>query len=341
MLSTANMSFGWNKVVFFGHVVSVKGVSVDPQKVEAIVNWERPTSATEVRSFLGLVGYYRRFIEDFSRLALPLTTLTRKNAKFEWSNKCEQSFQELKKRLVTAPILALPATGKDYVIYCDALRQILSCVLMQDGNVIDYASRQLKKHECNYPTHDLELAAVVLALKIWRHYLFEKKCHIFTDHKKYHPGKSNVAVDALTEIVRRQSGDSNLQKKFGKSKKGLEQMEPLLNREDYVKPKRQRPGGLLNPLPMPEYKWEHITMDFLFGLPRTSSGHDRIWVIVDRLTKKTRFIPVKATSTLDQLPRLHVDKIKAIGTGLKFNTSFHPQIDGQSERTIKTLEDML
>ena len=148
--------FWLEQVVFLGHVVSAKGVSVDPQKVEAIVNWERPTSATEVRSFLGLAGYYRRFIEDFSQLALPLTALTRKNAKFEWSDKCEQSFQELKKRLVTAPILALPVTGKDYVIYCDASRLGLGCVLMQDENVIAYASRQLKKHKCNYPTHDLE-----------------------------------------------------------------------------------------------------------------------------------------------------------------------------------------
>ena len=129
------------QVVFLGHVVSAKGVSVDPQKVEAVVNWERPISATEVHSFLGLAGYYRRFIEDFSRLALPLTALTRKNVKFEWSDKCEQSFQELKKRLVTAPILALPVTGKDYVIYCDASRLGLGCVLMQDGNVIAYASR--------------------------------------------------------------------------------------------------------------------------------------------------------------------------------------------------------
>ncbi|KAL0554138.1 hypothetical protein IC582_008052 [Cucumis melo] len=169
--------FWLEQVVFLGHVVSAKGVSVDPQKVEAVVNWERPTSATEVRSFLGLAGYYRRFIEDFSRLALPLTALTRKNVKFEWSDKCEQSFQELKKRLVTAPILALPVTGKDYVIYCDASRLGLGCVLMQDGNVIAYASRQLKEHECNYPTHDLELAAVVLALKIWRYYLFGEKCH--------------------------------------------------------------------------------------------------------------------------------------------------------------------
>ncbi|TYK06356.1 reverse transcriptase [Cucumis melo var. makuwa] len=194
-------------------------------KLEAVVNWERPTSAIEVRSFLGLAGYYRRFVEDFSRLASPLTALTRKNAKFEWSDKCEQSFQELKKRLVTAPILTLPVTGKEYVIYCDASRQGLGCVLMQEGKVIAYTSRQLKKHECNYPTH-LELAAVVLALKIWRHYLFDEKCHIFTDHKsqkyifdqkelnlrlrrwlelikdydctiEYHPGKANVVADAL------------------------------------------------------------------------------------------------------------------------------------------------
>ncbi|KAL4017181.1 hypothetical protein IC575_024857 [Cucumis melo] len=141
--------FWLEQIVFFGHVVSTKGVSVDPQKVEAVVNWDRPTSATEVRSFLGLAGYYRRFIQYFSRLALPLTALTRKNAKFEWSDKCEQSFEEFKKRLVTTPILALLVTGKDYVIYCDASRLGLGCVLMQDENVIAYASKQLKKHECN------------------------------------------------------------------------------------------------------------------------------------------------------------------------------------------------
>ncbi|KAL0555985.1 hypothetical protein IC582_004488 [Cucumis melo] len=176
--------FWLEQVVFLGHVVLAKGVSVNPEKVKVVVNWERPTSATEVRSFLGLTGYYRHFIENFSRLTLPLTDLTRKNAKFEWSDKYEQIFQELKKRLVTAPILALPVIGKDYVIYCDASRLGLGFVLMQDGNVIAYASRQLKEHECNYPTHNLELAAVVLALKIWRHYLFGEKCHIFTDHKR-------------------------------------------------------------------------------------------------------------------------------------------------------------
>ena len=94
--------------MFLGHVVSAEGVSVDPQKIEAIVNWERPTNVTEVRSFLGLAGYYRRFVEGFSKIALPLSSLTKKVAKFEWTSKCEQSFQKLKEKLVSVPVLTLP-----------------------------------------------------------------------------------------------------------------------------------------------------------------------------------------------------------------------------------------
>ena len=100
--------FWLDRVVFLSHVVSAEGVSVDPQKIETIVKWDRPTTATEVRSFLGLTGYYHRFMEGFSKIAVPLTSLTKKNAKFEWTDECEQSFQELKKRLVTTPILTLP-----------------------------------------------------------------------------------------------------------------------------------------------------------------------------------------------------------------------------------------
>ncbi|TYJ97002.1 Retrovirus-related Pol polyprotein from transposon 17.6 [Cucumis melo var. makuwa] len=123
------------------------------------------------------------FVEDFFKLALPLSSLTRKNAKYFWSEKYEQSFQELKKRFVSKPILILPIMRKEFTDYCDASRQGLGYVLMQEEKVVAYASRQLKKHECNYPTHDLELAAVVLALKIWRCYLFGEKCLIFTVHK--------------------------------------------------------------------------------------------------------------------------------------------------------------
>jgi len=166
-----------------GHVINQEGISVDPSKVSTVVEWERPANVKDVRSFLGMAGYYRRFVKDFSTIAKPLSMLTHKNVKFEWTNVCECSFQVLNEKLVTAPILTLPEPGKRFTVYSDASRIGLGCVLMQEGKVIAYASRQLWKHEENYPTRDLELAAVVFALKIWRHYLYGEPCDIFTDHK--------------------------------------------------------------------------------------------------------------------------------------------------------------
>ncbi|KAI3747349.1 hypothetical protein L6452_09803 [Arctium lappa] len=168
---------------FLGHVVSEDGIKVDPAKIKAIEEWEAPKTPSEVRSFLGLAGYYRRFIQDFSRIATPLTALTRKNVKFAWKETQEDAFSELKKILSSAPILSLPKGTDGFVIYSDASKFGLGCVLMQDGNVIAYASRQLKEHKKNYPTHDLELATMVFALKIWRHYLYGVRCQIYTDHK--------------------------------------------------------------------------------------------------------------------------------------------------------------
>jgi hypothetical protein len=121
-----------------------------------------------------LAGYYRRFIENFSTIAKPMTKLLKKEKKFKWTDECEISFQELKKRLVSAPVLCLPDLEKEFQVYCDASRLGLGSVLMQGGRVVAYASRQLKKHETNYPTHDLELASVVHALKTWIHYLMGK-----------------------------------------------------------------------------------------------------------------------------------------------------------------------
>ena len=219
--------FWLREVDFLGHVVSSKGIHVDPAKVKAIKNWETPKTPTEIRSFLGLAGYYRRFIENFSKIAKPLTALTQKGLSFNWSDKQETAFQTLKRMLCSAPILSLPEGMEDFVVYCDASNQGLGCVLMQRGKVIAYASRQLKTHEVNYATHDLELGAVVFALKIWRHYLYGTKCTVFTDHKslqhirdqkelnmrqrrwiellndyeceiRYHPGKANVVADALS-----------------------------------------------------------------------------------------------------------------------------------------------
>ncbi|KAA0047618.1 DNA/RNA polymerases superfamily protein [Cucumis melo var. makuwa] len=304
--------FWLDRVIYLGHVVSVEGICVDPQKIEAVNKWERPTSIIEIRSFLSLARYYRRFVEGFSKLALSLTNLTKKNVKFEWTDACEWSFQELKKRLVTAPVLTLPTPNVEFEICCDASYQGLGYVLMQKRRVVAYASRQLKKHEYNYPTHDLELAAVVLTLKIWQHYLYE----LIKDYDctiDYHSGKANMVADALSRkfnhsnVTLNSVGSFLLKElKMGKATVSVGKLGSLIAHF-------QKPAGLLNPLPVPECKWEHVTMDFLFGLLHTSSGFT------------SKFWP-----SLQQ----------ALGTKLHFSTAFHPQTDGQSERTIQTLEDM-
>nr|GFC50047.1 putative reverse transcriptase domain-containing protein [Tanacetum cinerariifolium] len=145
--------------------VNREGIHVDPSKVESVKNWKTPESPTKIRSFLGLAGYYRRFIENFSKIAEPLTQLTQKNKAYVWGDKQEEAFCILKEKLCNAPVLALPDGPNDFMVYCDALNQGFGCVLMQRGKVIAYASRQLKIHEKNYTTHDLELGAVVFALK--------------------------------------------------------------------------------------------------------------------------------------------------------------------------------
>ena len=158
--------FWLDSVKFLGHTISSEGISVDPTKVQEVMDWEPPTSVHQIRSFLGLAGYYRRFIPDFSRIAKPMTELLKKGVKFVWDGKCEEAFQTLKARLTTAPELATPDNTKPFDVYCDASSTGLGCVLMQDNRVISYASRALRNHEKNYPTHDLELAAVIHALKL-------------------------------------------------------------------------------------------------------------------------------------------------------------------------------
>jgi len=136
--------FWLDEVQFLGHVISSRGISVDPSKIETVLKWERPQTVTEVRSFLGLAGYYRRFVEGFSKMVSPLTQLTRKDQPFSWTDKCDECFEEMKRRLTTAPILIIPDTSKMFEVYCDASYQGLGCVLMQEKRPVAYASRQLK-----------------------------------------------------------------------------------------------------------------------------------------------------------------------------------------------------
>nr|GFB37056.1 putative reverse transcriptase domain-containing protein [Tanacetum cinerariifolium] len=219
------------KVQFLGHVIDSRGIHVDPAKFESIKDWASPKTPTEIRKFLGLVGYYRIFIEGFSKIAKPMTKLTHKKVMFDWGDKQEAAFQLVKQKLCSAHILALPEGAENFVAYCDASHKGLGAVLMQREKVISYESRKLKILEKNYITHDLELGAVVFALKIWRRYLNGTKCIVFTDHKSlqhildqkklnmrqrhwlellsdydceihYHPGKANVVADALSRKER-------------------------------------------------------------------------------------------------------------------------------------------
>ena len=165
-----------------GHIISSEGVEVDPRKMEAVENCPSPLTSNNIRRFLCLEGYYRRFKEAFMSIMSPLTTSTQNNKKFEWSKACEKSFQLLKDRLTSAPVLTLLEGTKGFVVYCDTSPVGLGCVPMQHGKVIAYDSRKLRVHERNYHTHDIELASVVFGLKNWRHYLYGVHVDVFTNH---------------------------------------------------------------------------------------------------------------------------------------------------------------
>jgi hypothetical protein len=219
--------FWISEVLFLGHIINKEGLAMDPKKVADILNWKAPTDARGIKSFIGMAGYYRRFIEGFLKIVKPRTALLGNKVEFKWTQKCQEAFEALKEKLTTAPVLVLPDVHKPFSVYCDACYTGLGCVLMQEGRVVAYSPRQLKVHEKNYLIHDLELAAVVHALKTWRHYLYGQKCDVYTDHKSlkyiftqselnmrqrrwlelikdyeleihYHPGKANIVADALS-----------------------------------------------------------------------------------------------------------------------------------------------
>nr|GEX73623.1 hypothetical protein [Tanacetum cinerariifolium] len=318
--------FWLREVKFLGHVINRGGIHVDPSKIEAVKNWEAPRTLFEVRSFLRLAGKVEPLTKVRSRI-------------INWCN---------------APDVALLDGPEEFMVYCDVSRLGLGCVLMQRGNVIAYASRQLKIHEKNYTTHNLELGVIVFALKIWRHYLYRTKSVIYMRQRRwielcsdydceirYHPSKANIVADALSRKERvkpKRVRAMNMTLRNDEALYYLDQIwVPLkgdmrtLIMDEAHKSKyslhpgadkmyydlRDRPSGLLQQPKILEWKWEGIAMDFFTKLPMTSSGHDTLWVIVDRLTKSAYFLPMRKDYKMDRLARLYMNEIVARNGGKK------------------------
>ncbi|GJS20006.1 putative reverse transcriptase domain-containing protein [Tanacetum coccineum] len=264
------------------------GVYVDPAKIEAIKSWAEPTMPTDVRQLLGLAGYYR--------------------------SEEEEAFQTLKQKLCSAPILALLEGTEDFVVYCDASLKGYGAVLMQREKVIAYASRQLKVHEENYTTHDLELGVVIFALRFGLRDLVMHESH--KSMYSIHPGSDKMYQD-LKLLYWWPNMKADIATYVSKCLTCAK-----------VKAEHQKSSGLLQQPEIPVWKWERISMDFVSGLPRTPSGYDTVWVIVDRLTKSARFLPMKKTDSMEKLMRLYLKEIEALGTNLDMSTAYHPQTDG-------------
>ncbi|GJU52598.1 putative reverse transcriptase domain-containing protein [Tanacetum coccineum] len=336
------------KVQFLGHVIDSQGIHVDPTKIESIKDWESPKTPTEICQFLGLIGYYRRFIKGFSKIAKSMTKLTLKGVKFDWGDKQEAAFQLLKQKLCSAPILTLPEGSEDFVVYCDASHKGLGDVLMQ---------REKRR---------------------WLELLSDYDCEI-----RYHLGKANVVADALSRkeqknIKNEDVGGMLVENSKDPEKFRTEKLEPRTdgylvmeikkiywwpnikaNIATYVskclmcakvKAEHQRPSGLLVQPDIPQWKWDNITMDFFTKLPKSSQGYDRETDPLEKLARMylkevvTRHgIPVSII--YDHDPRFASNfwksLQKALGTNLDMSTGYHPQTDRQSERTIQTLKDML
>ncbi|GJU55177.1 putative reverse transcriptase domain-containing protein [Tanacetum coccineum] len=327
---------------FLRHVINGNGIHVDPSKIEVVKNWKAPRTLTEVRSFLGLAGYYHRFIQNFSKIAKSLTILTRKCKTFDWGKEHELAFQTLKDKLCNAPILALPDGPEDFVVYCDASGIGLGCVLMQ---------------------------RVVFALKIWRHYLHGTKSDIYTDHKslqhifsqkelnmrqrrwielfsdydceiRYHPGKANVVAGALS---RKEKVNPRRVRAMNMTLQSSSKDRILAAQKEVV----DESAGLQKGLDEMIEQRSDGTLYYL----------DRIWVPLkgddykmDRLARlylneivARHGVPISIISNRDSrfTSRLWQSMQEALGTRLDMSTAYHPQAGDQSERTIQTLDDML
>ena len=493
--------FNADSVEYLGHIVSKEGIKPDPKKTEVVKNWPRPQSLKEMRSFLGLANYFRRFIQGYSKIVAPLTTLTREGTEWRrpgiWTKECEAAFHTVKMHLTEAPVLAMPDFSKPFEVVCDASIVAVGAVLLQEDRPIAFESKKLNAAQYNYSTTEQELLAVVHALTVWRCYLEGVKFTVVTDHCPntffnsqpmlsrrqarwseflqqfdfewvYRPGRQNVAdplsrltctagtsepdqaaavsarcdlchlasvdtpdptgvITPLAELIRlgyssdawfsQETNTQALSKTDGLWYKGHQIVVPNsteiksrilhechdapysghggfhktqravtrqfwwphLSRDiaEYVqscdlcqrnKSAHTKPAGKLLPLPIPDGKWEVVTVDFVVSLPQTASGFDAICVFVDKLTKMCHLCPTTSEATAGDTAKLFVDYVwryhglprKLISDrGTQFTSSmfrdicsllnieqglssaFHPQSDGQTERLNRVMEETL
>jgi hypothetical protein len=481
-----------SQISFLGHTLSADGVHMETSKVEAIQRWPAPMTIADLRAFLGLAGYYRRFIAFFSAIALPLTALLKKDKAYDWNEEAARAFEKLKEAIQRAPVLATPREDLQFVVTTDASGYAVGASLSQDSGdglrPCAFMSKKMIPAERNYPVHEQELLAIICALKEWRHHLHGKKFRIITDHHslrylhtqphlsarqsrwceylsqfdctiEYMDGKQNVVADALSrradhrdahvnattmkivssdlldeikmlydddELLGRDRSSEDRAKAISKHKLKLEDGYWLMNDRYYVpsskplktkllaeahdsilaghvgsaktiellsrdyywprmyeeikhyvstcvkcqqnKASHQHPQGLLQPLPVPERRWQQVSMDFITQLPMTKQGHDAIVVFVDKLSKMVHLVPTTTSVDAPQVARLFMREVvrlhgvpesivsdrdprftssfwqelwKMLGTRLAMSTAYHPQTDGQTERANRTLEDML
>jgi len=477
-------SFFKPEVEFLGFVVGRHGVGMEQAKIKAVLDWPAPENRKQLMSFLGLANYYRKFIKDHAAICAPLTELLRLDVPYQWGEREQQAFDDLKAAMTKGPVLATPDPEKGYTLYTDASDYAVGAVLMQEQSgeqrTIAFESAKLNATQRRWPTHEKELYAIKHALEKWRCYLLGRPTVVFTDHCslkyflgqptltnkqirwmefisafdldiRYKPGKDNVVADAMSRrwdhmlgVVTLVEPDTQLHDAIREAYQHDDFFNDIGDNADYLqedglwyyikdgskrlcmpadkrlrqqiveehhdaiiyghggmdktaesvvrnyywphmhnsiqefvrtcdacqrnKARNRRPAGLLQPLPLPEKRWEQVTMDLITSLPRTKDGFDAIFVVVDRLSKMIHCIPTTTKVTAPELAKLFFDNIfkyhglpsvivsdrdprftgnfwralfASVGTRLAMSTSRHPQTDGQTERANRSLEEML
>ncbi|XP_026383778.1 uncharacterized protein LOC113279293 [Papaver somniferum] len=399
-------SFGQSQIEFLGHIITGNGVMADPEKISAMVDWPTPTNLKALRGFLGFTGYYRKFVQNYGLISRPLTELSKKDA-FSWSTTTNTAFLQLKQAMTTTPVLALPDFRKQFILETDACDLGIGDVLMQEGRAIAFYSKPLGPRAAALSTYEKELLAIVQAVTKWKHYLQGQHFIINTYHQsinyfleqwisttlvqkwlikllgfdyevRLYVGSSSTTKSKILNSLHCSAvgGHSGMQATYIRAKSYF--FWPGMKKDIllYVstcdvcqrnKGEHTFPSGLLQPLPIPDHVWQHISMDFIEGLPM-SERKSVILVVVDRLTKYNHFIglhhPYTASSVarefISHVFKLHglpssivsdrdkifasnfwKDLFSALGTQLHLNTAYHPQTDGQTERVNSCLESYL